>query len=161
MRKRSKYRPKPMLINPLGYVMESISPVSDQKSYLLDIKIKNSDAMVSLMQGKCTKKDMDFIINMSNITEALQQMGFGQEYKNIAIDGRCAIVSIVERARIRGKFTPTGPETQMLNLLMELHDAQMEVITVRDMEKAIQLVQAQLNHAKDTIRLATLEIPIQ
>jgi hypothetical protein len=37
------------------------------------------------------------------------------------------------------RFTPTGPEIQALNSLLELHDEQMQVITVGDMDRAIAL----------------------
>ena len=154
MRKRSKYRPKPVLQNPLGYVIESMTPVTKHENFLLDLKIKNSESMVSLMQGRAIKADMDILIAMSNVTEALQQMGFGKDYQDVCVDGRFAILKIIERARQHGRFTPTGPEIQLLNLLMELHDAQMDVITVRDIEKALALVKFKIQYDKDTIKLA-------
>lgn len=154
MRKRSKYRPKPVLVNPLGYVIESMTPVTKHDHFLLDLKIKNSESMVSLMQGRATKADMDILIAMSNVTEALHQMGFGKEYQDVCVGGRIAILKIIDRARQHGRFTPTGPEIQLLNLLMELHDAQMDVITVRDIEKALALVKFKIQYDKDTIKLA-------
>jgi hypothetical protein len=154
MRKRSKYRPKPVLVNPLGYVIESMTPVTRHDNFLIDLKIKNSEAMVSLMQGRAAKADMDILISMSNVTEALQQMGFGKEYQDVCVDGRFAILKIIDRAQQHGRFTPTGPEIQLLNLLMELHDAQMDVITVRDIEKAPALVKFKIQYDKDTIKLA-------
>lgn len=153
MRKRSKYRPKPVLVNPLGYVIESMTPVTRHDNFPIDLKIKNSEAMVSLMQGRAAKADMDILISMSNVTEALQQMGFGKEYQDVCVDGRFAILKIIDRAQQHGRFTPTGPEIQLLNLLMELHDAQMDVITVRDIEKALALVKFKIQYDKDTIKL--------
>ena len=154
MRKRSKYRPKPVLVNPLGYVIESMTPVTKHENFLLDLKIKNSEAMVALMQGHATKADMDILIAMSNVTEALHQMGFGAEYQDVCLNGRVAILSVVIRAGKHGRFTPTGPEIQLLNLLMELHDAQMDIVTVRDIEKALALVKFKIQYDKDTIKLA-------
>jgi len=153
MRKRSKYKPRPVLQNPLGYVIESLTPAAKHENFLLDLKIKNSEAMVALMKGHAVKADMDALIAMSNVTEALHQMGFGAEYGEVCIDGRVAILRIIDRAKQHGKFTPTGTEIQLLNLLMELHDAQMDVITVRDLEKALALVLFQIQHSKDTINL--------
>lgn len=153
MRKRSKYRPKPVLANPLGYVIESMTPVTHHEGYLLDLKIKNSEAMYSLMHGSATKADMDILIAMSNMTEALHQMGFGKEYQDVCVGGRIAILKIVDRAGKHGRFTPTGPEIQLLNLLMELHDAQMDIVTVRDIEKALALARHKIAHSKDTIKL--------
>jgi hypothetical protein len=37
---------------------------------------------------------------------------------------------------------------------MELHDAQMDVITVRDIEKALALVKFKIQYDEDTIKLA-------
>lgn len=140
MRKRSKYRPKPMLVNPLGYVLESMKPVAYHDQYLIDLKIKNNQAMVALLQGKATYDDMDMLIAMSNVTEALCQLGFGDEHKGITVDGREAIIGIVHRSTNIKRFTPTGLEIQALNLLMELHDAQMDVITIKDMERALDYI---------------------
>lgn len=150
MRKRSKYRPRPTLVNPVGYVIESLKPVTYHDDYLIDLKIKNSEAMVALMRGNATRDDLDMLIAMSNITEALYQLGFGSEYKDVAIDGREAILKIVHRAIEHKRFTPTGPEIQALNLLMELHDAQMDVITIKDMERALQFIETKVRHRDAT-----------
>jgi len=140
MRKRSKYRPKPMLVNPLSYVLESMKPVAYHDQYLIDLKIKNNQAMVALLQGKATHDDMDMLIAMSNVTEALCQLGFGDEHKLVTVDGREAIIRIAHRSAKIKRFTPTGLEIQALNLLMELHDAQMDVITIKDMERALEYI---------------------
>ena len=153
---RKKYRPKPILSNPVGYVLESMTRVADHDFPMVDLKIKNHMAMTMLMQGTAVKDDMDKLIAMSNITEALWELGFGKEYRNVCVDGRYAILSIANRAIKHGKFTPTGPENTMLNMLMELHDAQMEVVTVRDMEKALDVVRTKLRTGNDTVRLPSV-----
>jgi hypothetical protein len=150
---RRKYRPKPVLQNPVGYVLESMVPIRNHDFPLVTLKIKNSEAMVSLLRGTATKLDMDILIAMSNMTEALWELGFGKEYQNVCVDGRYALLSIANRATQHGRFTPTGPEITMLNTLMELHDAQMEVINVKDMEQALELVKKKLRAGKDTVKL--------
>jgi len=150
MRKRSKYRPKPTLVNPVGYVIESLKPVTFHENYLIDLKIKNSEAMVALLRGNATHDDLDLLVAMSNVTEALYQLGFGEDYKDVAIDGREAILKIVYRAVEHKRFTPTGPEIQALNRLMELHDAQMDVITIKDMERALKFIDTKMRHKEAT-----------
>lgn len=137
MRKRSKYRPRPVIANPMEFVLESMTPIAKHDNYLLDLKIKNSAAMHSLLRGTATRHDMDTLIAMSNITEALHRLGFGAEYGEACVGGREAIIGIVTRSVERLRYTPTGKEIQQLNLLMELHDAQMDVITIKDMERAL------------------------
>lgn len=152
---RRKYRPKSRLVNPIDYVMEGFAPLESAGTYLMDLKLVNHSAMTELLAGRATKKQMDSLIAMSNICEALQRRGFGEEYKDVTTEGRYAILSIVFRAVEKLKFIPTGPEIQMLNRLMELHDAQMDVITVQDMEKAIELAKKELKSEK-AIRLPSL-----
>lgn len=151
MRKRSKYRPKGVILNPIGYVLESMTPVAKHDSYLLDLKIKNSEAMVALTHGKATKTDIDTLIAMSNIVEALSKLGFGSEYGEIAIAGREALLGLVHRAVDKLKFLPTGTEIKALQDLMDLHDAQMEVITVKDMDRALEYAKTQFRQRKVTL----------
>ena len=151
MRKRSKYRPKGVRLDNIGYVMTSITPVAGHESYLLDLKIKNSQAMVALMRGAAVRKDMDTLIAMSNIVEALYQLGFGAEYKDVAIDGREAILNIVHRAVTTKRFVPTAEQIKALQNLMELHDAQMDVITIKDLERALEFARIQFTNKKMTV----------
>lgn len=153
---RKKYRPKHVLQNPVSYVLESMTRVADHSFGLTALRIKNSQAMYALLHGGAMKDDMDKLVAMSNVTEALWEMGFGVEYENVCIDGRYAILSIVNRATKHGKFTPTGPEITMLNTLMELHDAQMEVITVKDMERALDVIRHKIRTRRDTVLLPAI-----
>jgi len=129
---RKKYRPRAVLKNPIGYVIESITPLQNHDFSLTTLKIKHSQAMLALIQGRATKSDMDTLISMCNVVEALLEEGFGTQYKYAHEHGKYAIITIATRAVVHGRFTPTGPEISMLNKLMELHDAQMEIITVRE-----------------------------
>jgi hypothetical protein len=141
MRKRSKYRPRPILQNPLGYVLESLTPVTEHDDFLINLKIKNHLAMNRLTKGQADKADMDKLIAMNNIVHALLRMGFGTEFKQYMDAGREALYEVCSRGAATKRFLCRGPEITALNELLELHDAQMDVITVRDMEKAVALVE--------------------
>lgn len=151
MRKRSKYRPKGVILNPIAYVMESMTPVAKHDSYLIDLKIRNHAAMTALTRGAATKSDMDDLIAMANISEALSRLGFGQEYADVT---RAGLDSLHEVGK-RGMADPTNPkfilrssDMKALNELMELHDAQMDVITIKDMERAIDIVNEEFRQRK-------------
>lgn len=140
MRKKSKYRPKAILANPLGYVLEGMKPVAKHDSFMVDLKIKNHGAMTAVMQGKGTRQDIDLLIGMVNITEALYRLGVGTDYKEIIQTGLQELRAVAERGVAGNKFVMRASEIKALNEVLELHDAQMEVITVKDMEKAIKIV---------------------
>jgi len=143
MRKRSKYRPRDKLINPVAYVIESLKPVKEYGNYLMDLKIKNHGAMTALTRGQADRSQIDFLVNMSNSAEALCIMGFKQEYVDLIIEGSDALLQVGRRGAKTGKFVLKSDEMNAINLLMQIHDEQMEMITVKDMEKAIDIVNKQ------------------
>jgi hypothetical protein len=148
MKKRSAYRPKPVFANPLAYVLESMVPVSRHDSYLLDMKIKNHGAMSSLTQGSATRRDLDVLITMVNITEALYRMGFGEDYGHIVRQGQDALHCVGVRGVESSRFTLKAQEMSHLNDIMELHDAQMDLITIKDMERAMELIKKEFVQKK-------------
>jgi hypothetical protein len=148
MRKRSKYRPKPVIQNPLAYVLESMTPIAQHETYWVDLRVKNSMAMAQLFRGQATKPDMDTLIAMHNICEALWQMGKGAEYSDVLMRGKAAMLDVCGRGAASGRFVLKAPEMQALNDLMELHDAQMETSTIRDLEHALALARNQIANKK-------------
>lgn len=141
MRKRSKYRPKPILQNPVGYVLEGMEPVRSHGSHALNLKIKNHLALSNLTQGNATRHDIDILINMVNIVEALYRLGFGQEYANEVRSGLDSLHAVAVRGKDTDRFILKADEMNALNLICELHDAQLEVITIKDLDQAIELVE--------------------
>jgi cytosine/adenosine deaminase-related metal-dependent hydrolase len=148
VKKRSKYRPKGKLINPVAYVLESLKPVRHHDSYLMDLKIKNHGSMESLTKGNAGRTEIDLLINMGNTTEALYRLGFGEDYGDVVEQGLDALHEVGQRGVQTGRFILKAHEMSHLNLLMELHDAQMEVITVKDMERASDLISKEFDQRK-------------
>ena len=148
MRKRSKYRPKPVIQNPLAYVLESMTPVAKHDSYLLDLRIKNHAALTELTKGVASRQDIDTLIQMANVTEALYRMGFGTEYENVVKAGMDSLWEVGHRGRDTNRFVLKAAEMRALNTLMELHDAQMDVVVVKDIENAIKLVRREFSLKK-------------
>lgn len=148
MRKRSKYRPKGVIMNTIAYLMEGMTPVAKHDSYLIDLKIKNHGAMATLTKGEASRKEIDVLIAMANVCEALFRMGFGREYEDVVRLGSDALYAVGRRGAETGRFILRAEEMTALNTLMELHDAQMDVITINDMEQALKIVDAEYRAKK-------------
>jgi hypothetical protein len=148
MRKRSRYRPRPVLVNTMGYVMESMTPIAAMDKYFIELKIKNHLALTRLTKGEADRTDIDTLIASTNVTEALYRLGFGREYGDVVKDGLDALRDVGRRGVETGRFILKSVEMNALNLVMELHDAQLEIITLRDMEKAIELVKEEFRQRK-------------
>lgn len=139
-----------MLLNPVGYVLESLSPVNSHKSFMLDLKIKNHGAMETLTKGLAKRADIDTLIAMVNMTEAFARLGFGSDYSDVVRDGLQALRDVGKRGVTSGSFVLKAHEMNALNTAMELHDAQMEVVTLKDMDAAIALVREEYRLKKMT-----------
>lgn len=150
MRKRSKYRPKGVRLDTIGYVVESMTPVTKHESFAVDLRIVNHMAMATLTRGEATKKDIDVIISALNVTESLYRLGFGREYKDVVNAGLRALRSVGKRGLESGKFILKADEMAALNEAMELHDAQLDVITVKDMERALLIVREEIRNKRAT-----------
>ena len=149
MRKRSKYRPR-AVINTVAYVMDGVKPVRQHPAYT-NLLIRNHGAAAAMARGQATRADMDDLIQLNNMVHAMLSLGFGAEYKEVADAGKCALLAVCRRGLERGRFVATGKELQAINALMELHDAQLDVITVHDMEKAMDRVLKTINGKKATV----------
>jgi len=150
MRKRSSYRPKGVRLNPMEYVIESLTPVAAHGSILIDLKLKNHAALATSTQGRADRKTIDVLIAALNMTETLYKKGFGEDYGQVVRDGMQALRSLGARGADTGKFIMKSEEMAALNEAMELHDAQLEVITVKDMEKALHHIYETIKHKRAT-----------
>lgn len=135
-------------MNTIAYLMEGMTPVAKHDSYLIDLKIKNHGAMATLTKGEASRKEIDVLIAMANICEALFRMGFGREYEDVVRLGSDALYAVGRRGAETGRFILRSGEMTALNTLMELHDAQMDVITISDMEQALKIVDAEYRAKK-------------
>lgn len=130
--------------------MESISPVRSHTAFMLDLKIKNHGAMSLLTKGKAEHADIDTLIAMVNVTEAFARLGFGKDYADVVRDGLQALRDVGKRGAVSGSFVLKAHEMNALNSAMELHDAQMDVVTLKDMDAAIALVREEYRLRKMT-----------
>lgn len=140
MRKRSKYRPKPQLHDPLNWVISGLKPVLSVTDIMSNVRIKNHLALRCVVDGTATRKDMDVLIEAFNVTEALTRVdaSLGKDWSAEIRAGQDALLTMCKRGVAKGdRFVFTGAELNAANTVMELHDAQLERCTVAQMEKAL------------------------
>lgn len=140
MRKRSKYRPKPVRLDALEYAISGVRPLTSVGSYFIDLKIKNHHALAQMAQGVGTRTDVEALVAAFNMAEALAKLRVGSDWAKEIQAGQEALRSMLERAVEKKRFLFTGPELSAVNLVIEVHDAQLEAATVAQLEKAIGLV---------------------
>jgi hypothetical protein len=148
MRKRSNYRPKPILLDPLGFVLESSAPISEaHKGYVLSWKIRNTSAFGSLLRGEATKDEMNCLVAARNIVEALLVIcGIDKDDGTLARSA-CALIEICDRYN-KGVKALKAPEIQALRDMMSLHDELMDVVTLAQFERALAYAKKEIRAGK-------------
>ena len=140
MKKRSKYRPKAQLLDPLNWVIAGMKPVLTATEVMSNVRIKNHLALRCVVEGTATRKDMDVLIEAFNVTEALTRVdaSLGKDWSQEIRAGQDALLTMCKRGVAKGdRFVFTGAELNAANTVMEIHDAQLERCTVAQMEKAL------------------------
>ena len=138
MRKRSAYRPRAQLPDPLGWVLSGFKPVATSHAEITTVRIKNHAAILAVMQGKSTLQDVDVLISAFNIAEALCRLGQGEHL----LDDIRAAQDALRAAGERPKYRFTGPELSAVNHAMDIHDAQLDhpKTTVGLLQEALEIV---------------------
>jgi hypothetical protein len=138
MRKKSKYKPKGVRLDNMAWVQSGLRRVEDV-SASATIKIRNHDAMNTLRLGNATKAEIDIIIAALNIAEALARQGVGSDWLPELRAAQDALLTLARRG-LTSRFIVRADELTALNLAMEIHDAQLEAVTVKQLETAMDFV---------------------
>lgn len=144
MRKRSKYKPKGVRLDNLSWVKAVLQKVGTLPKAGVGLKIKNHIALEAVIKGEGTKDSIDELIAAFNIAEALYKINpdLGLDYAPEIKAAQDAIFSLGKRFLSTQKIAFTGPEMIAVRHAMEIHDVQLDECNVREMEKAIDLVNA-------------------
>jgi len=149
MKKRSKYRPRKIILDPVSWVISGMKPVSSSGE-AIGLKIKNHQALLDVTQGKANRDSIDILIAAMNMAEALQIINpnLGKEYAPEIKAAQDAIYTMAKRGVEKDKFLFTGVEMQAINTGMEVHDAQLDTCTIAELESGIKYVYEAIKHRR-------------
>ena len=141
MKKRSKYKPKGVRVDAINWVLAGLKPFKDI-SVGTDLRIKNHEAMDTLRRGDATREHIDILIGAFNMCEAYTMLRpeLGADWQEEIRAGQDALLAVGQRGVTSGRFILKAQELAAMNLVMEIHDAQLDQTTVRDMELAMDII---------------------
>jgi hypothetical protein len=134
---RKKYRPRPVMLDPVQYALDSQKMLKDYSSWVLDWSLKNNLAFGAMLKGEATKADIDMMVSARAMIEALVVTLKGQDVDGTLARSACALIEIWDRFTKGKGSAMRAPEMQALRDLMSLHDELMPVVTVSQFEKAL------------------------
>jgi len=141
MRKRSKYKPNGVRLDAMNWVVTGMTKVSAKESEYVTMHLKNMSALDSLAKGTANKKEIDIVIGVINVAEALCELGVGSEYHQLVLDASSALYDVCKRSfEINDRFICRGSELSAIKTGYEVHDAQMETTTIGMLDKALDVI---------------------
>jgi hypothetical protein len=142
MRKKSKYKPRPVRTDNLNWILAGMKKVGALPTAGIALKLKNHEALDSILRGQGTREHVDVLINACNMAEAMVRIrdDLGADWSTEIRAAQDAIYTMAKRGVERGSFAFTGPEMAALKVVMDVHDAQLDDCTVREMERALEIV---------------------
>lgn len=146
---RKKYKPKGVRLDAIQWVINGFRNISETGDAVLHLKIKNHESLECLRKGEATRLDIDAIISAFNMAEALARMQIGDDYAAEIKAGQDALLDAAKRGVNRDdRFVLKAAELTAINLVMEIHDAQLEITTIGELEKAMDIVTKEIRMRK-------------
>jgi len=150
MKKRSKYKPRGVRYDNLSWIVAGMKKVGSLPTAGVALKLKNHEALDSILKGQGTREHVDVLISAVNMSEALIRIRdeLGVDWKDEIRAAQNAIYTMGKRGFEKNSFVFTGPEMTAVKLVMDLHDAQLDDCSVREMEQALFIVEEEIRMKK-------------
>jgi hypothetical protein len=126
----------------MSYVKAGFQTVAKVPSAGSTLRIKNYDSLDNVLYGKATRDDVDILIACFNISEAIAYLfpSKGGDWMAEIKAAQDAIFNMGKRGVSGRNFAFTALELQAVRLAMQVHDQQLEEITVQEIEQAMDFV---------------------
>ena len=159
MKKKSKYKPRGVRYDNMSWLIAGMKKVGTLPTAGVALKLKNREALDSILTGQGSKAHVDVLISAVNMSEALIRIrdDLGRDWAEEIRAAQDAVYAMGVRGYEKGSFLFTGPEMTAVKLIMDLHDSQLDECTVREMEQALFIVEEELRmrKARSIVKSAT------
>jgi hypothetical protein len=150
MKKKSKYKPRGVRYDNMSWLIAGMKKVGTLPTAGVALKLKNREALDSILTGHGTKEHVDVMISAVNMSEAMIRIraDLGRDWALEIRTAQDAVYAMGVRGHEKGSFVFTGPEMTAVKLVMDLHDSQLDDCTVKEMEQALFIVEEELRMRK-------------
>jgi hypothetical protein len=148
MRKKSKYKPKPINPDAHNWVLSGLKKLPEVGNVLTTLKIKTYAALDEIKAGRATTDHVDVIIAAMNMAEAYAMTGKGEDWRDEIRAAQDALFTMAKRGLVKGRFLFTGQEMNAIALAVEIHGQQLDQSTVQELEKCVKIVSDEIKNKR-------------
>lgn len=151
-KRKKEYKPKKVIINTMAFVKTGLTIAPE--SQMITLKIKNHAAMNRLANGMGTRDDWDTVIGAINMAQVMAELGTGSDYRKMILSASDAMRSVGKRYMKWDKFEFCGDELTRVNDAIDVHEAQLDVCRVIDIERAADEVLRRIKNKINVTKVA-------
>lgn len=150
--KRDKpHRPKTITLNPLNYFIGGLKKVDPEM--LVEIHCKNHESIRSIMTGTGTVEQYTQMTSFINMALILEVEHFDGTYRKLIEAGHAAGHAVGCRYLKLNKFVFRAHELAAINNTIIIHEAQMEMLRIIDIERAYDIIKERDRTGKGVLKL--------
>ena len=135
MKKQCKRKVRPLIYNPMEYVMDGVKPTSDR--VLNKIRMLELASMESMSKGMGTVVDWSQLIDMVNLAEQFAKIGVGIEVMEYCQIAQAAMIETAEYYEQTRTMKLSDAGLQALREVYAYHDLQRQSVTRAEYEQVI------------------------
>lgn len=151
---RRKWQKNPFALH---IALNNVSLVKDAGAQNIEMRLAGHQAMDSLRRGEGENIHLNRMIEVANMAETLARLhNLGSDWLPEIHEAQTCIHLIAVRGAEMGRYTLKANELKALNLLLEVHDAQLDVCSVQTLGKAVDYIRRRMA-ANDVIRLPAVK----
>ena len=141
MKKKSKYKPRPIRVDTLAYVKAGMLKVAEVPQAGVNLLLRNHESYDEILKGNPTKAHVDDLIQSLNITELLaKDFKLGTDWLEEIYEAQDAMYHMAQRGISGKSFRFTGEEIKKMEIALAVHDEQLKICDVRTMERALDML---------------------
>ncbi len=149
--RNKKYDPKKVLKDPMAFIKTGLTEMPPDMR--VNLQLKNHSATARLVGCVADRDDWNLLVGAANMALIMSEMEIGMEYHEMLIAGRDALFNVGKRLVKWGKLELCGNEQAEISNLLEVHDAQLNICRVIDVERAAAAVLRRVQHNINTKRV--------
>lgn len=151
---RRKWQKNPFAMH---IALNNVSAVKDAGDANVTMRLVAHEAMDSLRRGLGQRSHLQSMIDAANIAETLARLhNIGSDWLPEIHEAQTCIHAIAERGVQLGRYTLKANELKCLNLLLEIHDVQLDACSIQTLGKAVDYIRQRIAK-KDVIVLPTIK----
>lgn len=131
MRKRSTYRPRPVVRNPVAYVLAGLTRADTGNGQVMAIRLRNHLALEAVLDGTSTVEDLSLLGHSFNMSLGLAKQRLGDDYRADLQAGADALKAFA------GTGVRTDEGVRAISYALAVHDAQLDICTVQHIERGL------------------------